>query len=394
MARVIIVSRTRMAGYRVCVGGVDTDKRISLRLLNSRGTYETANECPYQIWDIWDIDYYLTHERPIPHTEDANVTRRVKVEKVDVSNMSVNRFSSFLDGSRVPFFRGSLFTVFDGKLKLTDNDKLYISKEDVPTYSTCFWINDRRLLGYTNDRRRWQYRYNDMSNRYGYTISYVGSADHPADIEAGSLIRLSLAHWWKPEDSDDEERCYLQLSGCLIQGHAEEEPPIQIPFTKANESSTLVDNHVALSVGEALKGIPCKLMRTNKTYEGTNLPILSLSLSKSLYGQDELLLTKDVFDAIYDLLKNCIIKFDDDTEKYHITLPQSETEINSRPELISHMEAQKAIYPNAYSHWSDEDDQRLEKLFHKGKSIEDLMSIFQRNRGSITSRFRKLGLTQ
>lgn len=58
------------------------------------------------------------------------------------------------------------------------------------------------------------------------------------------------------------------------------------------------------------------------------------------------------------------------------------------------MEAQKAIYPNAYSHWSDEADQRLEKLFHKGKSIEDLMSIFQRNRGSITSRLRKLGLTQ
>ena len=91
------------------------------------------------------------------------------------------------------------------------------------TYSTCFWINDKRLLGYTNDRGRWQYRYNDMSNRYGYTISYVGSAEPPADIEVGSLIRLSLAHWWKPEDSDDEERCYLQLSGCLIEGHTEEE---------------------------------------------------------------------------------------------------------------------------------------------------------------------------
>ena len=73
MARVIIVSTTRMAGDRVCVGGVDTDKRISLRLLNSRGTHETANECPYQIWDIWDVDYYLTHERPNPHTFNAIV---------------------------------------------------------------------------------------------------------------------------------------------------------------------------------------------------------------------------------------------------------------------------------------------------------------------------------
>ena len=222
MARVIIVSRTRMAAECVCVGGVDIDNHRSLRLLDASGHHETADACPYQIWDIWNIDYYITHKRPNPHTEDANVTRREKAEKVDVPKMTVNRFASFLESSNIPLFRGSLFTVFDGKLKLTDADKMYISKEDVPTYSTCFWVNDKRLLGYTNDRGRWQYRYNDLSNRYGYTISYVGSAEPPADIEAGSLIRLSLAHWWKPEDSNDEERCYLQLSGCLIQIKSEE----------------------------------------------------------------------------------------------------------------------------------------------------------------------------
>lgn len=394
MARVIIVSRTRMSGDRVCVGGVDIDNRLSLRLLTARGTHETASECPYQIWDIWDMDYYLTYERPNPHTEDANVTRRVKVERVDAPNMSVNRFASFLESSGIPLFRGSLFMVFDGKLKLTDADKMYISKEDVPTYSTCFWVNDNRLLGYTNDRGRWQYRYNDMSNRYGYTISYVGSAVPPADIEAGSLIRLSLAHWWKPEDSNDEERCYLQLSGCLIEGHAEEEPQTQMSPTEANVAPITVDNHVTLPVGEALKGIPCKLMRTNKTYDGTNIPMLSLSLSKAFQGQEELTLTKDVFEAIFDLLKSCIIRFDDATGEYHIILPKTETAPSFQPEATNHIEAQKAIYPNAYSPWSDEDDQRLEQLFHKGKSIDELMYIFQRNRGSITSRLCKLGLTQ
>ena len=54
MAQVIIVSRTKMAGDRVCVGGVDIDNRFSLRLLTARGTHEMACECPYQIWDIWD----------------------------------------------------------------------------------------------------------------------------------------------------------------------------------------------------------------------------------------------------------------------------------------------------------------------------------------------------
>lgn len=394
MAHVIIVSRTRMAGDYVCVGGVDVDNRRSVRLLDMRGHHETAIDCPYQIWDMWDIEYYINQRRPCPHTEDVNVVMRRKIKSVDAPNMSVNRFAGVLESSNIPLFRGSLFTVFDGKLKLTDNDKLYISKEDVSTYSTCFWINDKRLLGYTNDRGRWQYRYNDMSNRYGYTISYVGSAEPPADIEPGSLIRLSLAHWWKPEDSDDEERCYLQLSGCLIEVPAEEEPIKQIPRAEAKVASTPGDNHVALLVGEALKGIPCKLMRSNKTYEGTNIPMLSLSLTKSFHGQEELTLTKDVFDAIFDLLKSCIVRFDNANGEYHITLPKYETESNSQPVPTSYLEARKAKYTNAYSPWSNEDDKRLEQLFYDGKNIEELMSIFQRNLGSIISRLRKLGLTQ
>ena len=209
-----------MADGFVCVGGVDVDNKRSVRLLDARGHHETAETCPYTIWDIWDIDYYLNQRRPNPHTEDVNVTQREKVETVDAPNMSVNRFADFLEKSRIPLFRGSLFSVFDGKLRRTDKDKMYISKEDVPTYSTCFWINDKRLLGYKNDRGRWQYRYTDMSNRYGYTISYVGSAEPLETIEPGSLVRLSLAHWWQPEDSDDEERCNLQLSGCLIQNES------------------------------------------------------------------------------------------------------------------------------------------------------------------------------
>lgn len=207
-----------MADGFVCVGGVDVDNRRSVRLLDARGHHETADTCPYTIWDIWDIDYYPNQRRPNPHTEDVNVTRRMKIDRVDAPNMSVNRFAELMLNSNIPIFHGLLFSVFNGKLRRTDNDKLYISKDDVPTYSTCFWINDKRLLGYKNDRGRWQYRYTDMSNRFGYTISYVGSAEPIDTIEPGSLVRLSLAHWWKPENSDDEERCYLQLSGCLIKG--------------------------------------------------------------------------------------------------------------------------------------------------------------------------------
>ena len=206
-----------MANGYVCVGGVDIDNRLSLRLLSQNGGHESASECPYEIWDIWDIDYYLSHRRPNPHTEDANVTRREKTKNVDPQNISVEKLASALEKYNIPILRGSLFSAFDGKLKLNDSDKLYISKDDVPDYSTCFWINDKRLLGYES-RRHQKYRYHNMTNQYGYTISYVGEAEPLDTIEVGSLIRLSLAHWWSPEDSDDEERCYLQLSGCLIEG--------------------------------------------------------------------------------------------------------------------------------------------------------------------------------
>ena len=403
-----------MANGYVCVGGVDVDYHRSVRLLTANGGHETATDCPYEIWDIWDIDYYLSQRRPNPHTEDANVMRREKVDKVDAPNLSINRFAGWLERARIPLFRGSLFSVFDGKLKLTDMDKLYISKEDVPAYSTCFWINDKRLLGYES-RGRWQYRYNNMSNMYGYAISYVG-AEEPLDtIEEGSLIRLSLAHWWKPEDSDDEERCYLQLSGCLIQGKSEEEKvsvePITVSMPEPNSStkdgfenngSPYEPTHVTIPVREALKGINCKLMRFGKTYENTAIPMHSLKLSKTFQGQEELVLSKEVAEAMmaqfHAFLSTCIVSYDNVAEKYHIAMPIQENEpmaqenlMPSQAEATSHMEQQKAKFHNAYSPWSEEDDLQLVHLFQEGKSIEELMAIFKRNRGSITSRLRKLG---
>ena len=357
MAQVIIVSRTRMADGFVCVGGVDVDNRRSVRLLDARGHHETAETCPYTIWDIWDIDYYPNQRRPNPHTEDVNVTRRMKIDRVDAPNMSVNRFAEVMLNSNIPIFRGSLFSVFDSKLRHTDNDKLYISKEDVPTYSTCFWINDKRLLGYKNDRGRWQYRYTDMSNQYGYTISYVGSAEPLDTIESGSLVRLSLAHWWKPEDSDDEERCYLQLSGCLIEGKNEGEVIVQ----HDNKSPLVKDDDVSTP---------------NKDWFD--------NLEQEL---DILLLEKaDIEEKIADLRSRIMQQM----TEYHLEKIDS---LFTTATPTNHMERQKALYPNAYKPWSEDDDALLTKLYKEGTSIKELATLFQRNRGGIAARLRKLGLT-
>ena len=46
-----------------------------------------------------------------------------------------------------------------------------------------------------------------------YHIPYVGVEPPPEIIPVGSLVRLSLARWWKPEEKEEDKKCYLQLSG-------------------------------------------------------------------------------------------------------------------------------------------------------------------------------------
>jgi hypothetical protein len=60
----------------------------------------------------------------------------------------------------------------------------------------------------------------------------------------------------------------------------------------------------------------------------------------------------------------------------------------------NHMQEQKALYPNAYKPWSEDDDELLTKQYKEGTSVKELMSLFQRNRGGIASRLHKLGLTK
>lgn len=212
MSKVIIVSKTRMAEGRVCVGGVDIERKRSVRLMKADGKHELLSECPYEIWDVWDADYVPSNQRPAPHVEDVNVINRNKRDVLEKELRSPTEFAKLLRQSNMPVFTGGLLNCFDGKLKCTQYGTLFINEENVPNYSTCFWICDR-IVRRSDFRGKVRYNYNDGIRNWGYNISYVGLSE-PADIiPAGSLIRLSLAHWWSPSDSEDEERCYLQLSG-------------------------------------------------------------------------------------------------------------------------------------------------------------------------------------
>lgn len=72
--------------------------------------------------------------------------------------------------------------------------------------------------------------------------------------------------------------------------------------------------------------------------------------------------------------------------------------VNVQPEisgdslLMSHMDRQKQLYEKAYAPWTNEDDEKLLRLYQAGATIADLSAVFKRNNGAIRSRLRKIGL--
>lgn len=87
-----------------------------------------------------------------------------------------------------------------------------VGKDHVPDHSVAFWVADKDLMKHDNS-------FQGKSGVYylygSYRIKYVGFQTPLDCIPQGTVLRMSLANWWKKGDSD-EERCYLQLSGWYV----------------------------------------------------------------------------------------------------------------------------------------------------------------------------------
>lgn len=209
--KVLIVSKTRMKEGRVCVGGIDLTNNTSVRLLDHNGHHEQQETCPFNIRDLWEVEYIKDNRRPMPHLhEDVDFfdRRQTGVLPKEVKMVDI------LQEHGIPICTGSIYNVFDGLIKSTDNGSMYICQPDVPSFSTCFWICDKSIKTTPNrEKGGFRCRYQDDQHRYGLSIPYQG-LDMPVQyIREGTLIRLSLAHWWSGQTLDAEPRCYLQVSG-------------------------------------------------------------------------------------------------------------------------------------------------------------------------------------
>ena len=211
--RILIVSKTKMHADYVCVGGVDIDNHTSVRLRSANGFNELSNECPYNIYEVWNIRYAFISNRSLPHSiEDVNVYQREKLGSIEQKD-----FLNYVQHSQVKIYEGEFTNVFDRCLQTDNGRSLFISKQNIPQRSTCFWISDKDMK-IDNYMGKVRYSYLIPNHITPLKLPYVGLETNPIEIiPKGSLIRLSLAHWWKPGDRNVEERCYLQLSGYFLQ---------------------------------------------------------------------------------------------------------------------------------------------------------------------------------
>lgn len=119
MNKVLIVSRTKMQNDMVCVSGIDLENGTPIRLFNHNGYHESKDECPYNIKDIWNIDYCKINIRPLPHSEDVRVLQRNFVETLPASSMC-----DAIRDSGATIYTGNIGNVFEGKIIKDEKGKL------------------------------------------------------------------------------------------------------------------------------------------------------------------------------------------------------------------------------------------------------------------------------
>ena len=207
---VTIVAKTRQ-GRGACVGGITADGR-SVRLIASDAAFNEHYNLEYEIGQRWEIEADRPEKIIPPHVENVVVRHK--------RPLPPERDLPALIAQHMPIYHGGPQVLYEGRLQTASHGALYICQDGgVPAHSTTFWRPDRPLTRDTSGKRI-HYRY--PADDGGQTLTFVGFQEPPAEIAAGTLLRVSLAHWWRPEERPDEElRCYVQLSGWLPPGHSD-----------------------------------------------------------------------------------------------------------------------------------------------------------------------------
>ena len=203
--QVLIVAKTHRGGG-ACIGAIAADGR-SLRLeAANAGSDEHAGH-EYNVGDVWEVTFGPHPHIVPPHVETVVVYAKRRLRQAVDPIRSIERW--------MPPVAGGVGALYGGLLQSTQSGALYIGETSgLPPRSTLFWRPDRPLRLVTNGVRLHYCYPADVGDR---RLTFVGYQEPPAEIPAGAIVRVSLAHWWRPADRpEDPLRCYVQLSGWFL----------------------------------------------------------------------------------------------------------------------------------------------------------------------------------
>lgn len=212
---VLIVSKTKMS-KGVCVGAIKLDTGDLIRIHNERGA-NLGFDAPYEIGEIWVVQGEPAwNVRPRPHVEDWQISPCNKSGDAMTLGQMVDRIKQYRLKLGGRFTDGSLRETFEGTLSsrfcMDGTSSVVVRKDRIPSFSTQFWMPDKPLrLMQKGDKSYYIYE----ASKPPIRIAYVGFQKSVEEIPAGTLVRLSLANWWRQNDNS-EECCYLQLSGWYV----------------------------------------------------------------------------------------------------------------------------------------------------------------------------------
>ena len=204
--RILVVAKTRR-GAGACVGGI-TEEGHSVRLIASDAASNERAGLEYEVGEVWEIDSAPDPDIVPPHVENIIVLRARRLRRSQKVAETIHRF--------MPPLAGGPEKLFDGATQATAAGGLYIAERTgLPHRSTVFWAPDQALrLDCEGKRLRYRYPTSDG----GRTLTFVGFQEPVPEIPAGTLLRVSLAHWWRPKERPAEElRCFVQLSGWFLE---------------------------------------------------------------------------------------------------------------------------------------------------------------------------------
>ena len=214
--RVLIVAKTRM-GKGACIGAI-TEKGESVRLVPFNADPHDGANREYEVGDIWEITGEPETSLIPPHNENFVVHKKSRLHTTENTKDLVSAIELLM-----PPKTGHPRVLYGGLLKTTGSGSLYVPVgDDGSPYSTTFWRTDQPL---TRDTEAKRIRYHYPTENGGCTLTFVGFQEPLVTIPAGTLLRVSLAHRWRPKDQPNvEERHYAQISGWFLEDVQSDEP--------------------------------------------------------------------------------------------------------------------------------------------------------------------------